>query len=526
MVRIAVLLKRFSTVDYALALVTLGGLAMRLVAPLTTQGLPFFDSLGYYESVVTMQNQHVNPWLNYQTRQFTDELPLENFVLYLVSSYTGIDAFTVSKFLPPLLLSTIMIPGIALITAKLSGRRDIGLVGALLFAISDVGSLRESYALAEGVAIGVATIYVVCLIRALEERSASWMLLCGILLLGIFSAHNLTPYMFFMITVSVSIFMIKNGMVKPAYSLAALTTVAALFTTFTPLHYNIDHNPYERYSLLVKQIFLHQRTIASGEQFSNPLSSYVPSQPITYFLFLHIITVLTLVLALPFFVLYLVRRPRSISIALVEVWLILAGATFIVGLTGDSLFGSDNPFFGYRTWIYLMMPASAAAACTLMWLLKASPKKRLLFFALVTIALVTSVPATVSFIRQTNSQYELLNAHDYEMSVWLIQHVKGGNYTVYSTGSFHDVGDSPLVSRSDKSYFFGNFSAIFSNQTYYVALSYNTIRYPYHSQSLVVPADRFYNPYFDRVYAAQSDWIFVYNPAIDPGQVPLVNQSG
>lgn len=518
-------LKRFNALNYALALVTFSGLLMRLIAPLTTRALPFFDSSGYYQSVVTMQTQHIDPWLNYQTRQFTAELPMENFVIYLLSSYTGIDAFDASKYLPPSLLTLIMVPGIALIATKVSGRRDIGLLAALLFSISDVGSLRESYPLAEGIAVAVAIIYVICLIRAVESRSIRWILLSGFLMLGVFSAHNLTPFMFFMITIGVSLFMLKNRLIKLAYWIATIPTFAALFTSFSPLHYNLDHNPYTRYSILLTEVFSHERAIASGKQFSNPIASYTPSQPITYFMFLHMITVFTLLVALPFFALYLIRKPRTVSVAIAEVWLILAGATFIVGLTGDSLFGSDNPFFGYRTWIYLMMPAAIGAAYTLMYLIKLPHKQKVVLFSLVAFVLIVSVPATVAFIRQINSQYEEVNAHDYDMSVWLEQHVHQGNYTVYSTDAFYGAANSTLISDQSELYFFGNISTIFSNETYYVVLSYTTIEYPYHNQGLTVPLDHFYNPYFDRVYSAQTDWVFVYNPSINNPQILGLNKT-
>lgn len=507
--------------DYLLGLILVAGLLIRLLAPLTTRGLPFYDSWGYYNNVQTMLTNHADPLFNYQDKQYYTELPLLNFVLYLVSSYTGVSAFQVTKYLPPILLSAIMIPSIAAITSRVSGRRDIGLLGALLFAISDVGSLRESYALPEGISIAVALTFVICLIKALDRRSPRWILLSGLLLLGVFSAHNLTPFMFLMISISVSVFMLKNQFVKLGYWLAAPITAAALFTSLTGLHHNIDNNPYSRYSQLLTLFFSHESSIATGKQFGNPLSGYITTQPLSYFFYLHIITVVTLLLALPFFVINIIRRPRSVGTAVTEVWLILAGATFVLGVAGDSLFGSQNPFFGYRTWIYLMMPAAIAAAYTLMSPIRLPSKRRTAVFAVITIALIFTVPPTVTFIRQTNYNFELDNAHDYITSSWLQHHVPYGNYTVYSTDAFYATANDTLHANYDSSYFFNNISVIYSNHTYYVVLSYSSLEYPFHNSGLVVPLNHFYNPYFDRVYASQTDWIFVYNPTLSSTQIPL-----
>jgi len=507
--------------DYLLALILVAGLLMRLLAPLTTRGLPFYDSWGYYGNVQTMLTSHVDPLFNYHDKQYYTELPLLNFVLYLVSSYTGISAFQVTKYLPPLLLTAVMIPSVAVITTRVTGRRDLGLVGALLFAISDVGSLRESYALPEGISIAVALTFVICLIKALDRRSPSWILLSGVLLLGVFSAHNLTPFMFLMISISVSVFMLKNQLVKLGYWLAAPITAAALFTSFTGLHHNIDNNPYSRYSQLLQLFFSHEKTIVTGKQFGNPLSGYITTQPLTYFFYLHIITVITLLLAIPFFAANIVKRPRNISTAVTEVWLILSGATFVLGVAGDSLFGSQNPFFGYRTWIYLMMPAAIAAAYTLIYFVNARPKRRVAAFAVVAVALILSVPPTVTFIRNTNYNFELDNAHDYLTSAWLRSHVAYGNYTVYSTDAFYGAANSTLNGVYDPHYFFNNISVIYANHTYYVVLSYSTLKYPFHNTGYVVPISHFYNPYFDRVYASETDWIFVYNPTLNSTQVPL-----
>jgi hypothetical protein len=505
-----------------LALVTLAGLVFRLLAPLTTRGLPFYDSWGYYSNVQTMITTHVDPLFNYQVKEYYTELPLLNFVLYLVSSYTGISAFQVTKFLPPLLLSILMIPSVAVITTRVSGRRDIGLLGALLFALSDVGSLRESYALPEGISIAVALTFLICLMQALERRSPPWIVLSAVLLLGVFSAHNLTPFIFLMISIAVSLFMVKNQLVKLGYWVAAPVTAAALFTTFTGLHHNIDNNPYSRYSQLLTLIFTHEKTIVTGKQFGNPLSGYITTQPLSYFFYLHVITVVTLMLAIPFFAIHIVSRPKKMSVAIVEVWLILSGATFILGVAGDSLFGGANPFFGYRTWIYLMMPAAVAAAYTLMLLAGSGSKKRtILVFAAITIVLIATVPATITFIRGTNDNFELDDAHDYLTSNWLIQHVPYGNYTVYSADGFYGEANSTLKGRNDPNYFFNNMSVIFENQTYYVFLTYVTLRYPFHTAGEVIPINHFYNPFFDRVYSSQTDWVFVYNPYINHTETPL-----
>ncbi len=513
--------------EAVLGLVVIAGLVFRLLAPLTTRGLPFFDSQGYYSNVNTMLTAHIDPLFNYQVKEYTSELPLLNFVLYLVSSFTGISAFQVTKFLPPILLDIIMIPSVAIITTRVSGRRDIGLLGAVLFALSDVGSLRESYALPEGISIAVALTFLICLIQALERRSPPWIVLSGVLLLGVFSAHNLTPFMFLMISIAVSVFMVKNQLIKLGYWVAGPVTAAALFTTFTGLHYNIDNNPYARYSQLLTLIFAHQKTIVTGKQFGNPLSGYITTQPLSYFFYLHIVTVVTLLLALPFFVIHILRRPKNISTAIVEVWLILAGATFILGVAGDSLFGASNPFFGYRTWIYLMMPAAVAAACTVMLLVGGGSKKRMtIVFACLVIVLVATVPATTTFIRHTNDNFELDDAHDYLTSNWLIQHVLYGNYTVYSADGFYGEPNSTLTGNLDPNYFFNNISVIFENHTYYVVLTYVTLEYPFHTGGRFIPLNHFYNPFFDRVYASQTDWVFVYNPDINQSQVPLGGGQG
>ncbi|MEM0272248.1 MAG: hypothetical protein QW514_06895 [Thermoprotei archaeon] len=509
-----------------LGLIFLAGLMLRLVPPLTTRGLPFFDSWGYYKDVLTMQAQHVDPLFDYHLKQYFTELPLLNFVLYLISSYTGIDAFQITKYVPPILLSLVMIPAVAAIASKVSGRTDIGLLAALLFALSDVGSLRESYALPEGISIAIALTFIICLIKALDARSPKWILLSGLLLVGVFAAHNLTPFMFLMISISVSVFMFKNQLVKLGYWLAAPITAAALFTSFTGLHHNIDNNPYSRYSQLLTLIFTHSSKIVSGKQFGNPLSGYITTQPLSYFFYLHVITVITLLLALPFFAANIMKKPRNMSAAITEVWLILAGATFILGVAGDSLFGSQNPFFGYRTWIYLMMPAAIGAAYTLGFGLRLPKKKRVIIFAALTLTLILTVPATVTFLRQTNDNFELDDAHDYITSVWLGQHVVYGNFTVYSTGGFYGSANTTLHANNNPKYFFNNLSVIFSNNTYYVVLTYVTLKYPFHTSGLVVPLNHFYNPFFDRVYASQTDWVFVYNPYIRSSQIAGWNQSG
>jgi hypothetical protein len=514
------ILSRTETYYYMLSLITVAGLLLRLLAPLTTRGLPFYDSWGYYNNIQVMFAQHRDALFDYQTKQYYGELPLINFVLYSVSSYSGINAFAVAKFVPPVLLSLIMIPSVTVVARKVSGRRDIALLAGLLFAISDVGSLRESYALAEGISIAVALTFIISLIKALSDRSPAWILLSGLLLLGVFSAHNLTPFMFLMISISVSIFMLKNQFVKLGYWLAAPITAAALFTSLTGLHHNIDNNPYSRYSQLLQLFFSHEKSIVTGKQFGNPLSGYITTQPLTYFFYLHIITVITLLLALPFFAINIIKRPKKISVAITEVWLILSGATFILGVAGDSLFGSQNPFFGYRTWIYLMMPASIAAAYTIMLMINAAPKKSPIM-AIVIIALIVSVPSTITFISQTNYNFELDNAHDYITSNWLKQHVSQGNFTVYSTDAFYGTANTSLNPKYDPRYFFNNITVIYSNSSYYVVLSYSSIKYPFHNSGLIVPVDHFYNPYFDRIYASQSDWIFVYNPTLSPNQLPL-----
>jgi len=498
-------------VNLSLIAITVCGTLFRLIPPLTTVGLPFYDPHGYYHDILVMQKTHSDPLLS--PFGYTGEVPLLDYMLYLVMSYSGLDALSTTKWVQPLLLSVVNIPAIYWLTARISKRRDIGLIGALLFAISDVGALRESYAIPEGIATAISLCMVIALFKFVESRSPSWLLVFSVLLLGVFTAHNLTPFMFFLILLGVTPVLSKVGRESSSYLLMLPLSIAGVFTAFTPLGASIDQNAYVRYAQLISLAFSNAQAITSGSGFGSPLAGYQTGggQNLISFMELHLITVFTLMLALFALLKYLAKPSRDPFQAIVFAWLIITGVTFVMGIFGDSLFGSNNPFFGYRTWIYLMFPASIVAAYAVRSLFTRGKKLMVLGTLCLIFVLSVSAPLTVHFIQSDSENFELLDAHELAVSNWLVSHVTLP-YTVYSAGAFTPTINGSLFEAPKKesmALLLGNATVWPQNLThYYVILSQRTLDYPFASSSYRVNTNKFYSPFFDVVYSSQTVWVF------------------
>lgn len=499
-----------------LALITASALAMRLLAPLTTQGLPFFDSWGYYHNVLTMQQTNTDPL--YSSAGYFGELPALNFILYLVSQYTGLSAFIVTKYLPPILISLVVIPSMYIIAARVTGRRDLGLVAALLFAISDVGALRESYALPEGIATTVALVLIVALIKLADTGKSKWWIAVTVLLLAVFSAHNLTPFVFLLVVAGAAAVMTKVSIPREGLWLAASLCIAGAFTALTGLHASVDRNAFVRYLQLVNLLYSHSQAITSGTGFGNPLSGYATGGGQTRLLFieLHLITVTTLLLSLVAFAKYIVKPSKDPMVAMTFMWLMLTGVLFVMGVAGDSLFGANNPFFGYRTWIYLMFPASIVAALSLRSLTSSRKSLKVAAMTLLTLVLIASASGAVVFMHRENLNFEEVDAHDVLASNWLETHLEPINVTVYSADGFIPTINGPasgVGGDQDKQLLLGNLTYLFKQGSapYYVFLSQRTLEYPFQSTSYRIETVKFYNPLFDVVYSSGAQWIFQYS---------------
>ncbi len=506
----------FSPRKTAFLLTIIGFLCIRLIAATVYPLFPAWDPWSYYWTLNVILTERINPLYN-KSAYYTSGI---TYVLVSVVEASGIGGFNAVKWLSPLVYTLILIPILFIMGREFGGNYKAGLITLLLFGASDIGVLRESYTIAEGLAIPISIVAVYAAIKYYEKGETYDFLTLSLLLLSLPFIHHLTSFiMYFTFAVTLTA-LIKFRKYRRNLVLTLILVAASILVFSSQAHVYMEYQTYTRLLIFLKGLGEARPPLSVYEAMTEKYAA-VPKSYSELF-FHHLSTAVTLLLAFISFLEILIRKIKKPSEMFHYIWLIITVIFFLASVLGDYFFGWLFEFYGFRAWIFAAIPASVFAARTLEKL-----SKKTAFILPFTIALFTL--ATCTFIVY---QFDTMNIYQYEINTsdWIVNNM-GNRTLITSPASFRastPIAKIPYildVESKDYEFFACNITHIesvingqdFSN--IYVMSSKRATEKPFRTSYLRVCYDVFQEGDFARIYDSGLAWVWKYNKrAISTGK--------
>ncbi|OYT27273.1 MAG: hypothetical protein B6U95_06390 [Thermofilum sp. ex4484_82] len=498
---------KFKKINYeklGIITVAIAFLSIRLLAPIIYPSFPAWDPWSYYGNLDTILDKRINPAFNSSSYYVSGIV----YVLLSVVEASGLSSYDAVKWLSPILYSLIMIPALYSLGKRFSRSSKGGLITLLLFGISDIGVLRESYTIAEGLAIPLSVIAIYSAIKFYEEGRKHELFVMIIIMLCLPFVHHLTNFITFFTFVVTLASLIKTENIKRNFAVAFVLMLVSYIVFTSQAHVYIEDEAYRRLSAFLQDLG-KPRTPSIYSALTEKYSA-VPKSLVD-FIFQHISTGLTLLIAFIAFLELAIKRIKRVEELFLYIWLMLTVAFFLASVLSDYFFGWLFDFYGYRAWIFALMPSCVFASRVLLKLSKIN---------LLILPLIIGISAfgTTSFIVH---QFDTMNYHYFEIEVsdWLMDKL-GDNTLILSPGSFQP-SSSPdslpikvYIRSSDIEFFKCNMThieAVLNDEKYhniYVMSSRRATEKPFHTSFISVCYDSFNSDSFIRIYDSGIAWIW------------------
>ena len=485
-------------------LVVIAFVCIRLLASVIYPSFPAWDPWSYYEALNTLLDTRINPLCNKSGYYMSGIV----YVLAGVTEGSGLDTYNAIKWLGPLIYCIIIIPILYSMGRDFSRNSKAGLITLLLFGISDIGVLRESYTIAEGLAIPLSVIAIYSAINFYKDGRVFELFVTFIVMLCLPFVHHLTSFITFLTFVVVLASLVKTEKIRRNFAIVLVLIFASCIIFTSQAHIYLEREAYRRFSTFLEGMS-NPRTPSTYEALTEKYSA-VP-RSFTELIYQHISTGIILLLAFITFLESAIKKIERTEEIFLYVWLIVTVAFFFISILGDYLFGWLFDFYGYRAWIFAVVPASVLAARTL---LKLTKMNSLILPLIVGI----SVLGTSAF---TIHQFDTMNYHYYEIetSDWLLDNL-GNRTVIFSPGSFHpsrSLNTVPYlikVESKDLEFFTCNdtyIEYILNSSRYrniYVISSKRATDKPFHTAYMRICYDSFGSDLFIRIYDSKISWIW------------------
>ena len=511
----------YSLKKLAFSLVVIGFLCIRLIATIVYPLFPAWDPWSYYWTLNTILTDRLNPLYN-KSAYYTSGI---TYVLASVVEASGVSGFDAVKWLSPFIYTLILIPILFIMSREFGGSYKAGLIALLLFGVSDIGVLRESYTIAEGLALPLSIVAVYAAIKYYEKGDKYNFFTLLLLLLSLPFIHHLTSFiMYFTFAVALTA-LIKFRKYKRNLALTLTLVAASLLVFSSQAHVYMEYQTYTRLLIFLKGLGKARPPLSIYEAMTEKYAAVPTSY--TEFFFHHLSTIGILILAFIAFIELLTKKIKKPGEMFHYVWLIITVAFFLASVLGDYFFGWLFEFYGFRAWIFAAVPASIFAAR----ILDKISRKTVLILPLI-IALFTL--GTCTFIVY---QFDTMNIYQYEIdtSDWIINNI-GNRTLITSPASFRasiSIVKLPYVvdvESEDYEFFACNMSHIervLNSQEFnniYVMSSKRANEKPFHTAYLRVCYDVFHEEDFSRIYDSGLAWVWKYNKVVLPVEEEIKKQ--
>ena len=481
-------------------------LLIRYMAAIIYPSFPAWDPWSYYGNLLSVLKYRRNPAYNLSSYYMTGIV----YVLSSITEATNLNPFDAVKWLSQLIYSILIVPSLYLIGKNFSNSKKAGLIMILLFGISDIGVLRESYTIAEGLAIPFSVIAIYSLIKYFEKGKKIDALLIILTLVSLLFIHHLTMFIIFFVIIATlaTVTFIKKVQRKRVFVVISILLIVSLIALFSEAHLYIEVESYHRLSTFIDSLYYNQTKTIYGAMIQK--YSAVPKSYTTLVLH-HISTLITLLFAFIGFLQIAIKKTRKINEIVLFIWLFITTTFFIVSVLSDYLFGWLFDFYGFRAWIYALVPASIFAS-------KILYKLSNIHVIILPLIIGISAIGTSMFIVY---QFDTMNYHHYERytSDWLYYKIEA-NILVLSPSSFRPSNPLRLVSNGSRSdthnveFFSCNYTyikEILDDKNYtaiYVMSSERSTEKPFYTSYLTVCYKAFDSNLFNRIYDSKNAWIW------------------
>ncbi|GEM_PF-6149443 len=489
-------------------LAVLGFLCIRLVAAIIYPLFPAWDPWSYHWTLNMILSNRVNPLSN-KSAYYTSGI---TYVLVSIVESSGISSFDAVKWLSPVIYTLILAPILFALGRQFGGSYKAGLIALLLFGVSDIGVLRQSYTIAEGLALPLSIVAMYAAIKYYREGGKYNLFTAALILLTLPFIHHLTSFIMYFTLAVILTSLVKFKSYERNLTLTLILIAASIVVFASQAHAYMEHQTYIRLLIFLKGLNKSRAPVSVYEAMTEKYSGV----PRSYYELLlhHLSTGFTLLLAFITFLNLVIKRIKRPEEVFHYVWLIVTVVFFFASSLGDYFFGWLFDFYGYRAWIFAAVPASIFAARLLSKLSKVTP-------VVVLFVMVTSTIGTCVFILH---QFDTMNIYQYEIdtSDWIVENL-GNNTLIVSPASFktsYSLVKLPyLVTVESKDVRFFRCNATYIGITLssggysnvYVMSSERATEKPFRTAYLVVCYDIFYEGDFIRIYDSKVAWVWKSN---------------
>jgi hypothetical protein len=360
-------IKYISKLSLQLFFIYIIAVAMRMVPEIVAgQKLPFWDPISFYEDTLLLLTKGTLP----------SYFPGLYFLYGFISLLTGIPLYWLCKYLPPVINAFTIFP-IYLLGKEVTGKREVGLLSALLFAILEICALRQSYYVSEGIALFFIPLLYFLLIHGAKLSKFNEYIVYSVLavlaLLVMVIYHfpaalmAAVPVIFFVL-----LYLIRLKAPPKALLIFSLITILGLVAFLT---YSQEGATYFNNYVLgqiqgVMLVFVRIPNLSLEKLFSEQYALTL-NPSIIFSMFGSYITI---ILAFATIVLFLVKRRTNLFLLS---WFFVTAIVFAGSLLIDLAFGATAltmPEIGgggfwiypYRAWVYIAM-ASVIPASLGIW---------------------------------------------------------------------------------------------------------------------------------------------------------------
>ncbi len=488
----------------SLVLISSAIVAIRLMSTLIFPYFLAWDPWEYYHTLLVLEEKRIN--IRYGTASYYISGIV--YILLGIVEASDITPFEAVKWVSPITYSLVIIPAIYSLTKLFLNSRRNALIALLLFAVSDIAVLRESYTIAEGIAIPLSLIAILALVNYYLKENMFDLIIFSIVSSSVILSHSLTTLvMMGLLAIFPSAIAKVERSREKNVKVALMITLPALIIFSTPAHRYIEIEFYKRVEMFLRDILEPKEPTSVFEALTTKYSA-VPKSYLEL-VFHHISTLVTGFLALVASIAFVKKRGRREPILLS--WLLATLAFFVLSILGDYYFGWLFDFYGYRAWIFTVTPAVILASYTLS---RVEEKKQVLVLPI--IILISSL-GTISFLQH---QFSTMNRDisEIESSNWFIARLPA-NSIVFSPNSFIVSNENITSVKSvyDVKFFIGNMSSKLSiirgrgSSAVYVYSSRRATNYPFFTSYLYINySDIYASKRFIRIYDSQQVWAWYF----------------